>query len=258
MNRNERRRQDKAFARAIERGLDPSDMSEGLVAVLIRQTHERVLVARRVGSVAPLMTFLFAAMDRAERNLAGVPRACAKGCWYCCTAWVAARPPEAIHFLGTLAPDQRDRLAAALASSFPAVEGRDLYQRGKIVTPCPALEANLCSNYAHRPLVCRTAASTDAEACRRALIELSGEGIPAPLLPRRLRDIFSLALTCALVRADLDHRGGELQHALKLAFEDPDLEARWLRGERVFDAMPLDPRPPNEKEIIAHYLSLAF
>lgn len=258
LNRNERRRRDKEFARAIERGLDPSNTSNELIAALVRRTYERVSTARRIGSVDPIMTFLYSTMEKSERIISAVPAACAKGCWYCCTAWVATRPPEAIFFLKTLDAERRNRLATELAASFPAVEGLDLYRRSKIVVPCPALNANLCSNYPHRPIVCRTAASTNADACRRALVEKSGEDIPTPYPPQRLRDIFSLALNCALVKAGLDNRGCEFQHALTLAFEDPTLEGRWLGGERVFDAMPLDPRPSNEREIIAHFLSLAF
>jgi hypothetical protein len=70
-----------------------------------------------------------------------------------------------------------------------------------MITPCPALVDNLCSNYANRPNVCRSASSIDADVCKRSYVELSGEDIPTPAPHIMVLGVFATALAGALNRA---------------------------------------------------------
>ncbi|TIX54704.1 MAG: hypothetical protein E5V33_24835, partial [Mesorhizobium sp.] len=231
MNRADRRRADKEHARKIDAGIDLDDLSPEMMGSLIRRTYSAVEQARRFGSVAPILGFMNPLIDKSTQKAARYHSiACSKGCWYCCTVWVAASIPEVIHFANTVPAGQKAGFSTRLDESLSQFGHLSFDQRGDTVTPCPALVDKLCSNYQNRPNTCRTAMSADADICRRSYVELSGEDIPTPMSINGIRGIFVVALECALVHAGLVPGAYEFQAALKRTLADPTIERRWLNG----------------------------
>lgn len=153
---------------------------------------------------------------------------------------------------------QKAGFATKLNESLDQFGGLTFDQRGDLVTPCPALVDKVCSNYLNRPNTCRTAVSVDADVCRRAYVELSGEDIPTPMSATGIRGIFGVALECALIHAGLACEAYELQSALKRTLDDPTVEQRWLAGEDVFAGLPEDPEPPGDHAARQSFMAAAF
>jgi hypothetical protein len=259
MNRADRRRAEKEHGRKIEEGVDLDDLSEELMGSLVRRTYSAVEHARRAGNVAPILDFLYPAIDKSARKVGRHHSiACSKGCWYCCTTWVAAVTPEVIHFAKTMPTSQKAGFATKLNESLDQFGGLTFDQRGDLVTPCPALVEKVCSNYLNRPNTCRTAVSVDADVCRRAYVELSGEDIPTPMSANGIRGIFVVALECALIHAGLVPTAYEFQSALKRTLDDSTVEQRWLGGEDVFGGLPEDPKAPGEDAARRSFMAAAF
>ena len=247
MNRAARRRQQKEYDRQIDRGIDIEHVDEGLIGALMRRTHEYVERAKRVGSVDALMQFVFTAMDKSSARLRDVPVACSKGCWYCCTVWVAAKAPESFYFAKTFPKNDLPGYSTRLGETMNTVRSLSFDDRGDLVTPCPALKDGLCSNYQHRPNVCRSASSADAGVCKRSYVELSREDIPTPYAHMMVRGIFATALEGALAQAGLAHGAYEFNSSVEMALQEPKLEKQWLSGEDVFAGLPLDPASTGDK-----------
>ncbi|KOF17904.1 hypothetical protein AC244_16220 [Ensifer adhaerens] len=258
MNRANRRRQNKEYDRQIDQGINIDHFDEGLMVRLMRKTHEHVEQARRSGRVYGLMNFLHTAMDKSSRKLADVPTQCSKGCWYCCTVWVAAKVPEVIFFAKTISNDQHAGYVARLEETMQAVRGLSFDDRGDMITPCPALSDNLCLNYKNRPNVCRSAASADAEICQRSYVGLSGEDIPTPMAHMMVRGIFSTALEGALMESGLSRASYEFNSAMELVIQDPSIENRWLAGDDVFAGVPLDPDSAGDEQAMRTLHAAAF
>lgn len=257
MNRAERRRAEREVNRDIDSGLDPTSMSEAHMVALIHRVHRTVQSAKRRGSVDPIISTLYALMDRTDKNYADVPRACTKGCWYCCTIWTAASPAEIFGFLSAFTGIRRNELAAKVETAIPEIAGKTFSERDGI-TICPALQDNLCSGYHLRPIVCRTAASADSEVCKRSYVQLSGEDIPTPMVVLAVRGTYALALECALKHEGLVSTAYEFQASLSRALSDSGLEKRWLGGEDVFAGIPEDPRSPGDTAAIDRFSAMAF
>lgn len=258
MNRAERRRRQKQYETAIDRGIDIDEMDQGLMIALIQRTIEHVERSRRSGRVDDLMSFIYRAMDKSSSRLADVPTACSKGCWYCCSIWVAAKAPEVFYFAKTMPGEQKNGYTQRLAATMNTVRGLSFDDRGDMVTPCPALVDNLCSNYRSRPNVCRTAVSADADICKRSYIDVSGEAIPTPMAHTTVRGIFATALDVALRQSGLAYASREFNSAMEMAINEPDLERRWLSGEDVFSAIPPDPDSAGDIDAVEFLREMAF
>ncbi len=116
--------------------------------------------------------------------------------------------------------------------------------------PCGMLEANVCTAYSVRPMVCRSANSASARACEDAFHGAAGP-VPAAKAPFLLRDTHLLCLLAALQAAGLDGRAYEFNHAVWLAVSTPDAEARWLRGEEIFGSVQsANPAAPAQQALI--------
>jgi hypothetical protein len=87
-------------------------------------------------------------------------------------------------------------------------------------------------------VVCRSLVSTNAEACRRAYLELSGESFSSPDMWRTLGAAYFVALEGAVMHARLVAIPRALGDSLELALADPGAEAKWLAGEDVFRDAP--------------------
>lgn len=159
---------------------------------------------------------------------------CAPGCSHCCHLRVEAMAPEV--FL--LARRVRQWPEAAQAALRERLQAHAAQARGLAMAqhrlPCPLLDGQgRCSAYAERPFMCRKLMSTDVQACARP-----EDG------PREDRVLFLKAAAVTYGahkgygRAKLPNAVHELGQALQRALDDPGAEARWFRGEAVFDPLP--------------------
>lgn len=239
MGRTERRRQLKEDQRRVARGVDVRNQDADELAALMRVLHQLVLTSMERRSVNPLMEFVSTNLTAAERHIASVPTACARGCSHCCTLWVEASAPEVLFTVKQMDASQRARAITAVETACGQTAGASFEARAAMLTPCPLLQDNACTVYADRPLVCRTAASTDAEICRRSLILFSGEDIPTPFAWTSLRNNYRVALEGALFHAGLPHQSREWNESLRIALNDENAEASWLAGTDIFAGLPM-------------------
>ena len=174
------------------------------------------------------------------------PVQCHKGCWHCCTQFVATTIPEIL------------RLAAYIRETFAADEIVALLERLKLYretnsalppdrrakllrTQCPLLQDGICSVFEARPLVCRGFNSTDVEACIRIKENPGSTEKPT-------RSTSQLEVTFMLrdgMREALEARGisgvfVELSLALEIALREPEAGDRYLAGEPLFASACLD------------------
>lgn len=238
MNRAERRRQLKEAEKSIARGFDARNSASGQMVALIRALDRKLQASVQRRSVGPLMEFVYSSMSGGARLIGDAPIACGRGCSHCCHNWVDATPAEVLFAAKSLPEEQRPRAIEAVERLCGRTEGRPFEERAAMVTPCPLLEEDSCSAYEVRPIVCRSAVSADAEACRRSYIEMSGEGVPVPTVWRTLGHGYSVALEAVLTHARLAARAREWNESLRLALGDPSAEARWFAGEDVFRGLP--------------------
>lgn len=194
-----------------------------------------------------------AAPDRASRAAAYIedlidattaqhvtaPVACAKGCAHCCTTYVSTSLPEVFRLAQAIRGNTEitARVAAAAARSKAMTQlNREI---DRVV--CPILDARACAAYLHRPMVCRAVLSTSLDSCIRFFGHI-GENRPFayPDQLSAIRAFMVVILRAALVLCDLPHQNFELTHALDIALNLDDAEARWLAGEPVFAAVAMD------------------
>jgi Fe-S-cluster containining protein len=231
--------QQRAERAAIAHGIDTAARGPAEVVVLMRVLHDEVRRAVAERSVAPLMTFLYANMAATEARMRHVAVACRAGCSHCCNGFVAATTPEVL-FVARAVTAQT---AAAIARAAAATRDKSPDQRERMVTPCPLLADNRCTVYDVRPLACRTEVSTDAEACRRAHIALSGEPLPRPIVYSAFRRAYYVALAGALRRAGLAFKAYEYNSALAHVLASPAAEASFLAGDDILAGLPEDIGP---------------
>src|SRR5436190_207787 len=239
MGRSERRHQLKEDQKRIARGLDVGRPDADELAALMRVLHQLVQTSIERRSVRPLMEFVCSNLTAGAKHIAGIPTACVSGCSHCCTVWVEASAPEVFFAVKQMDASQRASAMSAVAAAHSKTAGASHEERSAMLTPCPLLEDNLCSIYSRRPLVCRTAASADAEICRRSLILFSGEEIPTVFPWIALRNNYRVALEGALFHAGLPHQSREWNGSLHVALNDDSAESRWLAGEDMFATVPI-------------------
>jgi hypothetical protein len=211
----------------------------------MRVLHDRARLSVEKRTVRPLMEFIYANLSSGAQHIASTQVACARGCSHCCNVWVEASPPEVFYAVGVMPSDLRATAVEAVRAACAQTAGLSFAARDTMRVPCPILNDDACSNYAGRPLACRTAVSTDADVCMRAYRLLSGEGIPVPVVWSGLRQGYTVALEGALIRAGLAHRYREWNEALRLVLDDPGVETRWLAGADVFAEVPSTGAPPT-------------
>ncbi len=243
--------------RRIARGVDVRRNDADDLAALMRVLHHLVGKSIERRSVSPLMDFVWSNLTAGAEHVSSIRIACASGCSHCCNLWVEASAPEVLFTVGQMDVSRRKRVLQSVEAACSRTAGASFEERATMLTPCPLLEGDMCTIYAERPLVCRTAASTDAELCRRSLIHFSGEDIPVPLPWTSIRNNYRVALECALHRAGLPHQAREWNESLRLALTDETAEPRWLAGVDVFAGLPM-PRDtvttthPHWRALYAH------
>lgn len=238
MNRAERRRRLREDEKRIARGLDARQPAGGQIVALMRVLDSRAQLSRQRRTVGPLMEFVYSSISSAGRLIGDAPIACGRGCSHCCHSWVDATPAEVLFAVKSMPEAQRQRAAEAVGRTCRQTAGKGFDARSAMVTPCPLLEDHACSAYNARPIVCRSAVSADADACRRSYLELSGESLPVPTVWRTMGQGYAIALEGAILHSGLVATHREWNESLRIALGDASAEARWLSGEDVFAGVP--------------------
>jgi Fe-S-cluster containining protein len=242
MNRAERRRLEKEDERAVARGLNIEERHPEEVMALARLVHREVLNARKSGRVAGVLDLLLRNMAKSDVQAPRDLVACRRGCSHCCKMWVSATAPEIFHLARAVRAARLD--VPNIVERCRSTQGLDFETRQRVIGECPLLGADGgCTTYAARPIVCRTAASSDAEVCRRGYLEFSGEDVPTPMFFALQRTGYLMALRGAFLQAGLRLETYELNEGLATALTIEDAERRWLQGEDVFAGIQQDPGP---------------
>jgi hypothetical protein len=164
--------------------------------------------------------------------------ACREGCHWCCHLKVSVTAPEALALASFVAhrmlPAERQRITARVAELAADPRIFSEYAKAEAMIPCALLtEAGACAAYDARPLACRGWNSTDADACRRSLVD---DSLPTPMNPSLARECAAvgLGLRAAMTDAGLSGEILELTSALDIALRTPQALERWLDGEAIF------------------------
>ncbi len=171
-----------------------------------------------------------------KRNTTGIKIECAKGCAFCCHVAVSALAPEVFHIANTMRAQQGADLEARRAvirAASGSTHRMSDFERARRKLPCALLENNACSVYSARPGPCRGMTSISVKACERAFSGAGGP-IPTPMVWGTLRNAHLQAMMAALTAVDLSSESYDLNEAILVALDNPDAEARWLKGENVF------------------------
>lgn len=160
------------------------------------------------------------------------PLACQEGCAWCCYKRVGTAAPEVLRIIAYL----RETLSPAeWAGLRQRVEqGAEQRRTRRSALACPLLVANRCVAYAVRPLTCRGYNSSNARLCERSLDPGDPVEVPVYAPQQRLLTFVLDGLRAGAQESQLDGELLELTAALEIALRTPDVEARWLAGERVF------------------------
>lgn len=229
----------------------------------LHQAFDRTL-GQHAGTPRLIDALLSQAFDSFDGNVAiqcedEPPLACHRGCAACCTLRVGATAPEVLlvaRYLRAVMPVLKERGVALL----PRVRDADAHTRGLSETArvglrqrCPFLARGVCFIYAVRPLACRGHASHDVRACAEAAAGRRAE-VPYSNGYRMVRALVQNAMQSSLRDVGLAWGMYELNHAVLVALDTPDAEARWLAGEDPVRAAAL--RDVSEMEMSQVYDSL--
>jgi Fe-S-cluster containining protein len=168
---------------------------------------------------------------------------CAEGCAWCCYFSVLVAPAEALRIARHLRATLDERALAEVRARVAelAAKTRDVSQeeRVKMQLPCAMLDvaSGACTVHEVRPGMCRAYNSCDVKACVTAF-ETRDLHAPIPGNKGQQDGITSvwIGMLAASALAGLDATVVELSLALDLALSEPDVEARWLAGEQVFES----------------------
>ena len=164
--------------------------------------------------------------------------ACAKGCYYCCKTYVSVTIPEILRVADAVRGKEEKTARVNRAAEDSALIPQLERETRRVV--CPILEDKACSEYAPRPLVCRAVLSKSLEACLKIFEENSGEMVPFADNTTDIRGYVVIMMQAALRLSGLPHVHYEMNQALAIAVANPDAEDRWLKGDNLFAAVPVD------------------
>lgn len=241
MGRQERRVQLKrSVAEVSRRGLDlrasGSDQSWAVIAAtrILLDVLEGKAPTRASNAARRAHEFFETSL---KNNTSPEKIECAKGCAFCCHVTVAATAPEVLLVANYIREHHKEDLAAVLERVRAAdqqTRGLSSYQRAVKQIPCALLKEGACTVYGVRPGPCRGFTSTSKRACEQGFNGDQNAPVHTPAVWTNVRNAHMQALWAALAAAELPVERYEFHHALLVALETPDAEARWLKGEDIF------------------------
>ena len=172
---------------------------------------------------------------------------CEPGCSMCCNLQVAMQPAEVFHLVRVVrerfTPEQIDTLKGRMRDVVAKTEGFTVETRPNV--PCPFLHETLgvCSVYDSRPFTCRQFGSWNKESCNDCF---NGQGNNnVGIIPRAASMMFVAQAGGTAVAHYADEKAVtgdmvEMNRAMLMALEEPTLEERWERGDRVFGGIYID------------------
>lgn len=184
---------------------------------------------RRGAPVRRIATSLPRAQIGSLAEASGLRPACRPGCAACCHQPVAASPIEVLDLAAYLLAT---RPPAALAELQAALQAQSRGERARCALLGPG---EACSVYARRPLACVRYHSMDAAAC---YVEGGAHAYCAAQEQVGMSVEAGLILACEA--AGLQSTTLQLAAALDRALSDPTIEARWRRGEAVWDGVEVE------------------
>jgi len=178
------------------------------------------------------------------------PIACGANCPWCCHVRLTASPPEVLLVLDHIEKKFDDQQKAALKRKVANVDAftraRDGDARAKMRLPCPLLKDGSCSVHHVRPLSCRAVVSVDVAACRRSYESRMQEPVPQHEMQLNAANGVGYGLHAGLVDAGFGVEDVEMNAALAIGLDEPDIAKRWLAGEPVFEPATLVIPEPQE------------
>ncbi|MEJ2426789.1 MAG: YkgJ family cysteine cluster protein [Candidatus Thiodiazotropha sp.] len=208
--------------------------------------------------LADLLTLAFTSYEgNAELHSRGMAEpACQKGCATCCSIRVVATAPEVLliarylHANESALKGRGVHFRKRLAEADEVTHGLAEAARVRLRRRCPFIQKGACVIYAARPLACRSHLSYDKQACVDAAAGRIDE-IPHSPPHLHVRSLIQNALQAALRDAHYPWAIYEINHALKLALENPRAEQAWLAGDDVF-------KPARVKEVSIGEMAKTF
>ncbi|HVT11732.1 MAG TPA: YkgJ family cysteine cluster protein [Fimbriimonadaceae bacterium] len=185
----------------------------------------------------------------ANRNIADIARlvdasaascgkagiACGAGCAACCYVRVSILSAEALnvarHVRERCTEEERARLLERIDAYVESIAALPVESRMRHVLACPFLgEDQRCTIYEARPLACRMHHSLSREACEDA-------ASPVPVIEDFINATVPVMEGIYNGCGEAGVQTGELEFipAMQIALEGPNIEERWLAGERVFE-----------------------
>ena len=166
--------------------------------------------------------------------------ACKAGCNFCCHMKVTASPIEiltlGLNLDAKLSPGDAKEIKERIKINADKTKALTAHEHANANIPCALLDRDgKCSMYEYRPMNCRRWLSFSKEACETAFKTSMGKGrVPidgnAFIVGLGIGD----GLEEGLKEARLDFESYELHTGLLRFLETSDAEAKWLRGEPVF------------------------
>ncbi len=172
------------------------------------------------------------------------PMACGEGCYHCCWATVGVTAPDVIYMAdelrGRLSEDELAALHHRSVRLSRRLNGMGRGERLAARLPCALLRDGGCSNYRHRPLVCRWASSPSLQSCLDVLKYRTKRVLEMEEVRYQPIQEVWRGMRAGLVDSGLDGSLLSLNGALSIALADPNVAQRYQDGEPVFRAARLE------------------
>ncbi|HWA82301.1 MAG TPA: YkgJ family cysteine cluster protein [Fimbriimonadaceae bacterium] len=215
--------------------------ADAVRATVAKEVREHVQAKR--------VEFLDSTLAFANRNIADIARhvdasaascglsgiACGAGCAACCYVRVSILSAEAVniarHVREAFTEEELARLLERIRAYADSIAALPVESRMRHVLACPFLgEGQRCTIYEARPLACRMHHSLSREACEDATS-------PVPVVEDFVHATVPVmeGIYNGCGEAGVQTEELEFIPAMQIALEQPDVEDRWLAGERVFE-----------------------
>lgn len=196
------------------------------------------------GALDGLMSKIFDVVEHttdalSQQDPPAIPIACKAGCGHCCSVQVQVLPVEVLHLVGylrrTRTADELQTLTGQVAALDERIRGLLPAERSRLGLPCALLVDDKCSAYEARPVVCRSANSSDVGRCRAAIgPDATRVTVPAYKHQVAVCRQVTKALATGLQQTGFASEPLEFMAALRIALEHPDPFKAWKEGQLIF------------------------